>query len=102
MTALELQKKDAADASLAEAKFVAAYARRRKWSRTDTTRWLYDRSEPLLAWLRRKARHAPSHSRQIGTWLKDNEVKTFDRAHARIAPLTDDERDHLLIETLLN
>ena len=77
MTALEARQAE-------EKKFVAAWARRRKWSRTDTARWMDDRNEAVLAALRRLPGAWP-HVRRIGYWLKDNAPDVFNRAHARLA-----------------
>lgn len=100
MTAQDIQHREAVTASQQEAAFVAAYSRRRVWSRTDTGRWLNDRSEPLLAWLRRRSAQAPIHSRQVGYWLREFQRPLFDRAHARLAPLTDDAREKLFLDDL--
>lgn len=75
---------------------MAAWQRRRRWSRTDSARWLNDRSPAVLAWLRRKAGSWPDHNRQIGYWLKAYRTRIFDRAHARLLGASDAEREKLL------
>lgn len=77
----------------------AAYVRH-KWSRTDTARWLNDRNERVLAWVRRNLPRAPVHSKQIGYWLREFSP-AFDRAHARLSALPAAARDGLLIEEAL-
>ena len=90
-----------ADAEILEAKGRAAYERRRAWTRTDTARWLNERSAPALAWLRRKPGAWPAHSRQIGYWVKENAPGYFDRAHARLTQITDDAaREAVLVPDL--
>lgn len=80
-----------------------AWARRRKWSRTDTARHLNDRSEPLIAYFRRRQPSAIiPHCRQFGYWLKLHSPAAFDRAHQRLASAADDSvRDRLLPTELL-
>lgn len=79
--------------SAREQRMAAAYQRRRKWTRTDTTRWLDARSEALLAWMRRHGPAAPRYSSKMGQWLKDNSPDhgaLYDRAHASLTALPDD------------
>lgn len=93
MTTLAQQSAQARDRSEAHsAAKVAIYAQARRWSRTDTARWLSDRSEAVLARLRRLGREGPDHSNQMGRWLKDQarDRSTFDRAHAALAAYPDD------------
>jgi len=81
---------------------VRAWQRRKPWTRTDTARWLNGRNEPLLAWLRRKTVKAPSHSNQMGYWLKEHAVEIFDRAHKKLAGYaTDADREAVLIDEVL-
>lgn len=101
MTTAAIQLREAEAATAQEAKLVRAWERRRPaWTRTDTARWLSDRSEPLLARLRRRG-HAPAHSRQMGYWLKDNLPAAFARAHTRLLETDADTRDSLLIDDVL-
>lgn len=82
--------------------FIRAYERRRVWSRTDSARWLSDRSAPLLATLRRRPGQWPSHSRMVGYWLKDNAPDLFNGAHALLLAAKDDTaRDALLPTDLI-
>lgn len=90
-----------ADAESLEAKGRAAYERRRAWSRTDSARWLNERSAPALAWLRRRPGQWPAHSRQIGYWLKDQSPELFATVHARLAALSAEARDLALVSSLL-
>jgi hypothetical protein len=90
-----------ADAESLEAKGRAAYERRRAWSRTDSARWLNDRSAPVLAYLRRLPGQWPAHSRQIGYWLKDERPEFFASLHARLAGLSAAAREAALPGTLL-
>lgn len=102
MTAEAIQRKEASDATEHEAVLVRAWAKRRPaWTRTDTARWLNERSEQVLAWLRRKSPHAPGHSRQMGYWIKDNEAAVFDRAHARLSGCSTRDREQLLTVEVL-
>jgi len=102
MTAHELALKTATAASRTEANYLAAWDRRRAWSRTETARWLNDRSETLLAWARRRIRTAPAFSRQLGYWLKDHEPAIFQRAHSRLAACANDEdRNQLVIDEVM-
>lgn len=69
-----------------------AWARRRPaWTRTDTTRWLNERSATVLAWLRRADPQAPTHSRAMGRWLQAERGRFFARAHDRLAACGRDE-----------
>jgi hypothetical protein len=71
---------------------IEAWARRRPWTRTDTARHLNDRSEPLLAVIRRAhPQIAAAHTRQAGYWLKVHAPALFDRAHKRLAAATNDD-----------
>lgn len=89
----------------ATAKAVQAWERRRPaWTRTDTVRWLNDRSALVLAWLRRTdPPAAPSHSASMGRWLKDNRPERFARAHARLLVPAHDQsaRDRLTLLEIL-
>lgn len=60
------------------------YEKRRKWTRTDSARWLNERSPEILAWLRRKPGAWPAEARQVGYWMKIYAQRHFDRAHARL------------------
>jgi hypothetical protein len=81
---------------------IDAWARRRPWTRTDTARHLNDRSEPLLAVLRRShPQLAPSHTKQAGYWLKTHFPALFDRAHKRLAAAADDDARSAILPTEL-
>lgn len=102
MTSTALQLRDARAATQHEATLVQAWSKRRpQWTRTETARWLNDRSEPVLAWLRRRSPHAPSHSRQMGYWMKENEAPLFARAHERLARCANPDRERLMIDEVL-
>jgi hypothetical protein len=89
-------------AQAAEVLRVASWARRRKWSKTDTQRWLSDRSARVLAWVRRRRPMAPSHSHKMGYWLNEYDRVVFDRAHAALLRAANDEaREALLVEEVL-
>lgn len=91
VTALaQLQRKNVAEAEQATAAGIALYEKRRTWSRTDTARWLNDRSPAVLAWLRRRPGQWPGHSKQVGYWLKEYSPRVFARAHDRLAGSPDD------------
>lgn len=84
---------------------VASYqAIKPTWSRSDSERWLNDRSEALVAWLRRRE---PSfihvHSRRAGRWIRSNRKALFDRAHLKLAACGSDEqaREKLSVWTIL-
>lgn len=100
MTALaQLQVKDQAAAEAATTQGIASWKKnpRNHWSRTDTARWLNDRGEAALAWLRRRPGEWPPRSKQVGYWLKEYAPRVFDRAHARLlAGETDDDRRAML------
>ena len=91
------------ESAVRSASLIAAWERRRKWSRTDTARFLNDRSEPLVALFRRKhPGTSVTHSRQFGYWLKEHTPTLFDRAHTRLSAAPDDTaRDRLLPTELL-
>lgn len=75
------------------AKHQALYAKHvRKWSRTDTERWISERSATGLALLRRRAGTWPAQAKQLGLWLRQHQPKVFDRAHAALAAAPDDAR----------
>jgi len=79
-----------------------AYARRRTWSRTDSARWINDRSAPVLAILRRRQGNWPAHSRSLGYWLKEHTPDLFLNAHAILAAAKDDDtRDGLLPQEVI-
>lgn len=79
---------------------IDAWVRRRPWTRTDTARHLNDRSEPLLAVIRRAhPQIAPAHTRQAGYWLKVNTPALFDRAHKRLAAATNDATRATILPT---
>lgn len=91
-----------AEASTARRQTAWKKTRLAHWSRTSTARWLNDRSPSVLAWLRRRPGHWPDESRQIGYWLKDCAVRTFDRAHTVLAAAPDDStRESLLPSEVL-
>lgn len=83
MTELAQLQADRTAAEHATAQGLAAWkkSRRSAWSRTDTARWLNDRSPAVVAWLRRRTSTAPERSKQVGYWLKEFSPRTFDRAH---------------------
>jgi hypothetical protein len=87
--------------SSARAALEQAWQRRRPWSRTDTARFLDDRSEPLLALLRRRPGEWPKHSRQFGQWLRTNQTRIFDRAHRLLAGQKDDAARERMIPSEL-
>lgn len=103
MPAAASQLKEARTATEHEAVLVQAWARRRPpWTRTDTARWLNDRSEQVLAWLRRRRPRAPQHSRQMGYWVKENEPHVFSRVHEQLAACaTNNDRERLLTSEVL-
>lgn len=97
--AVKLVTEPASEAARRE-HYLAAWERRKKWSRTDTARHLNDRSEPLLAlYRRRQPAQVVGHSRQFGYWLKEHAPAVFDRAHARLAELPDDAAREALLPT---
>lgn len=75
------------------ARAVADYQRRKTWSRTDSARWLNERSEAVLAQLRRRGLEAPAYSKQMGFWLKEVAASRaiFDRAHERLLEIGNDK-----------
>jgi len=75
----------------------ARWLRRKPWTRTETARWGNDRSEPLLALLRRRPGRWPDTSRNVGEWLKINATPVFDRIHARLGALPSDEAREALL-----
>ena len=89
------------EAQRAEATGLASWAKIRPWSRTDSARWLNDRSAPVLAWLRRRAGHWPAHSAQIGYWLKENQPSMFAGVHTALAALSDEGRERAIPSDLL-
>lgn len=102
MTAAAIQLKEARAATSQEAGLVLAWAKRRPaWTRTDSARWLNERSEPLLAWLRRRAGRAPAHSRQMGYWLKEERPDLFNPAHSRLAAARAADRETLRLDEVM-
>lgn len=96
-TLAQVQTREIATAERATATGQALYAKRRTWSRTDTARWLNERSPAVLAWLRRRTGNWPAHSKQVGYWLKEYAPRAFDRAHERLAAGADDfARENML------
>lgn len=87
----KLLQRDPVAVAREEEKGLVAWAKRRTWTRTESTRWLNERSEAVLAWLRRKPGRWPERSRQVGEWLKVYSPKIFDRAHARLGTAKDDD-----------
>jgi len=88
--------------SEAEQRRVEQYQRRRRWSRTDSARWLNDRSPAILAWLRRGPGDWPHRTDEAGYWLKEKKPSLFDAAHNRLAhESTDSARDALHVGDLL-
>lgn len=81
------------------------WERIRKWSRTDTARWLSDHPEPVLAQLRRLGTRCPLRPRSVGFWLKETpeaDHALFDRAHAKLMALPDDTaRERALVVEVL-
>ena len=72
----------------------ALYQSKRQWNRTDSVRWLDNRSATILAWLRRKTGDWPEHVNFIGSWLQRRHRFDFDRIHLRLAAFkTDAKRD---------
>jgi hypothetical protein len=68
------------------ARHLAAYEKMRPaWTRNETMRWLNDRSALALAWLRRSDSGAPTHSANMGRWLKELRPELFSRAHSRLS-----------------
>lgn len=102
MHALARTEVAAAPAAL-EAVLVAAWSRRRPaWTRTDSARWVNDRSPGALAWLRRTApRQAPAYSRHMGYWLKEHGQAAFSRIHQRLAAATAAAREGMTLEDVL-
>ena len=78
-----------------------AWQKRRKWSRTDTQRFLDDRSEAVLAILRRRRGYCPLHSHAVGLWLRTSAPRIFNRAHTRLLAAPDDEARSRLLPTEL-
>lgn len=74
-----------------------AWIRRKPWTRTETARFLNDRSPALLAHLRRSPGRWPEICPKfMGDWLKVNALPLFDHAHAALAARRSDEaRDTL-------
>lgn len=87
----------------ARANLLTAWEKRRPaWTRTDTARHLNDRSEAILALLRRRPGQWPKHTHQVGYWLKEHAPALFDRAHATLAAATlDPARERLLPSDLV-
>lgn len=82
---------------------LAAYERRRAWSRTDTARWLNEHGEAVLAQLRRRGLESPSFTKRVGFWLKETarDRGVFDRAHGRLASLDDSTRSVAIVPEVL-
>ena len=75
--------------------------RRPAWTRTDTMRWLNERSAGVLAWVRRRApNQSPSHSQNMGRWLLDNLTNDFNRAHLKLTAAEKAKANPTLLEVL--
>lgn len=79
---------------MAEERIEAMSAMRRKvwlkrrpdWTRSDSVRWLNERSSGVLAWVRRRdPARSPGHSNSMGRWLAEHWPVDFARAHERLA-----------------
>lgn len=98
MAAVDHMKKGAQEL---EASGLARWEKIRRWSRTDSARWVNDRSASVLAWLRRRSGEWPAHSAQMGYWLKENSPAIFDRIHTTLAGLSPESREQTLPGDLL-
>lgn len=79
----------------------AAWEKRRPaWTRTDTARWLNERSPSVLAWLRRLDPQAPAHSGAMGRWLQGERPAFFARAHRKLAACARDEAQRARLNIL--
>lgn len=83
----------AKNAQALEVSGVARWEKVRKWSRTDSARWVNDRSAAVLAWLRRRPGQWPAHSSQVGYWLRENAPALFDQFHNKLAGLSPEGRE---------
>ena len=55
------------------------------WTRTDTMRFIDERSPEGVLWLQAIEQTAkPRRSKQFGSWLLINRTPDFDRAHSRL------------------
>lgn len=82
------------------AALVSAWERRKTWSKTDSARFISERSEPLLALFRRE--HAEIrllHTSRFGYWLREHAPAIFARAHSRLAAAPNDEARNRLLPT---
>lgn len=98
-TPVQARERDAAER--ASDAGLERWEKRRRWSRTDTARWLNERSAAVLAWLRRRPGTWPAHSKQVGYWLKEYTPRVFDRAHDRLAAGDDSVRENMLPREIL-
>jgi len=90
---------EAAHVTAARKNLQAAWHGRARWSRTDSARYLNDRSEAFLALLRRRPGAWPRHTHQLGYWLRTHTPPVFDRAHAALARALDDAARKELLPT---
>jgi hypothetical protein len=66
------------------------------WSKTDSMRWLDERSaECVPHW------HTATTTKAFGSWLRANFMKAFDPIHDRIAKATSKNRDSLTIKFVI-
>jgi len=71
------------------------------WSRSDTSRFLNDHSELLLAVLRRRPGKWPMRSHALGYWLARDAARLFDHAHQMLLAAPDDAARERLLPTEL-
>lgn len=89
----------------------ASWVRRRKWTRTDSSRWLNDRADAVnsaalrlgLVMLQRSdGVRVPSLPKAPGDALRVNNAAAFDRIHTRLAALDGDAaRDTALVPEIV-
>lgn len=101
-TSLPKPMTETAHVAAARLSLEKAWKKRRPWSRTDTERFLNERSEPLLALLRRQRGETPKHTHHVGHWMREHRPASFDRAHATLAAsATDAIRERIIPSDLV-
>lgn len=82
---------------------IAAYQRRRRWSKTDTARWLNDRHATVVAYLRRRGCGPVGNVTSVGFWLKEERhPELFEQIHNRLLAMENDEaREAALVGRVL-
>lgn len=83
----------------------AAWARRKTWNetwtRSDTERWLDERSTDAAAWVRTIGITLARDPKQMGNWMRTRLPGNFDTAHTKLAARTHTLREKATTNQIL-